>query len=276
MGLLRHFRYKFFALITLSCSLLGVHSCTYYIETLESSVGDNYMSDFNYSRMVVQAQDAINHVYQGMEITNGPVISFDTAKTVKEIVLDYGIDQKEFYDGVKRRGVARVFWEGNPYLPGSVVNISFDNGFLCNEWYYDGEVKITYLDKNEFNQPEYLMETTGAQVKNASTQENYNWTNVYTRTKVGGDSTLKSVDDVWSISGTVYARNVKGRYYNAIIKDSLYFVNACEYGIVKGRVDIAPVDDSQRNFVLYGSKPVCDKWYTFKRGDRVITITKNR
>lgn len=123
---------------------------------------------------------------------------------------------------------------------------------------------------------EYLMETTGYCDYMESMGENFLWNNVYTRVKIAGDSALKSDDDIWTVSGTVYAKNEKGRFYNAIIKDSLYFVNACEYGIVKGRVDIAHVDDAQRDFVFYGSNPVCDKWYTFKRGDRVITITKNR
>lgn len=276
MKLLKAFKIKLLVLFSIALSILSINSCTYYVETLESSVGNNYMSDYNYSRLVVQAQDALNVVYKGHIVQNGPAITLDTAGLIKRMTLDYGVDPFLCYDGVKRKGVAHVEWQGNPYLPGAEIKLTFEKGFLCNDWFYDGSVKVTYLDKNEFNQPEYLMETTGSQVKNASTQDSYDWTNVYTRTQIAGDSTIKSEDDVWTVSGTVYARNEKGRFYNAIIKDSLHFVNACEYGIVQGRVDIAHVDDAQRDFVFYGSTPVCDKWYTFKRGDRVITITKNR
>jgi hypothetical protein len=59
-------------------------------------------------------------------------------------------------------------------------------------------------------------------------------------------------------------------------KDSIYFDNSCQYGITKGRIDIAPVDDDQRTFVYYGEVPNCDVWVTFKRGTRVVTVTKNR
>ena len=273
---LNNLKIKLLALIGLSLSLLGVNSCTYYIETLESSVGNNYLADHNYSRMMVQAQDAINVVYKGLQLKNGPIITFDTTGKNKQIVLDYGVTPMLCYDGVYRNGACYVNWEGNPYLMGNEITVSFSDGFLCNDWFLNGKIKITDLYKNEFNQQEYLMETTGYLGYNRSTAENYLWNNVYTRTKIGGDSTLKSDDDVWTVSGTVYAKNEKGRFYNAIIKDSLHFVNACEYGIVQGRVDIAHVDDAERDFVLYGSTPVCDKWYTFKRGDRTITITKNR
>ncbi len=256
--------------------MLGINSCTYYIETLESSVGNNYLADHNFSRMVTQVQDAINHVYKGLPLSNSAIINFDTSAVQKQITLDYGFEQKLCYDGVLRSGECYINWEGNPYQSGNFVTVSFSNGFLCNKWYLNGTIKITDLYKNEFNQQEYLMETTGYLRINASTAENYLWNNVYTRTQIAGDSTLKSDDDVWTVSGTVYAKNEKGRFYNAIIKDSLHFDNSCEYGIVQGRVDIAHVDDAQRDFVFYGTNAVCDKWYTFKRGDRVITITKNR
>jgi len=39
--------------------MLGINSCTYYIETLESSVGNNYLADFNYSKILVTVQDTI-------------------------------------------------------------------------------------------------------------------------------------------------------------------------------------------------------------------------
>ncbi len=275
MELLKQLKIKFVALVGLSISLLSIHSCTYYIETLESSVGNNYMADYNFTKIVTVVQDALNVKYKnGDDI--GLTIILDTNSVTRIMSVDFGVEPKLCYDGVTRRGKAIVTWQGNPYIPGTEIIIDLGTGFLCNDWYYGGTIKITYLDKNEFNQPEDLMETTGLIVKNASTQETFLWNNVYTRTQVGGDSTLKSIDDVWTVSGTVYAKNEKGRFYNAIIKDSLHFVNACEYGIVQGRVDIAHVDDAQRDFVFYGSNPVCDKWYTFKRGDRVITITKNR
>lgn len=276
MELLKQLKIKFIALVGLSLSLLGVHSCTYYIETLESSVGNNYLADHNFSRMLTQAQDAINVVYRGLSQTDGPQIIVDTAGDTKQLHLSYGWEPKLCYDGVYRSGSCHVSWTGNVYQMGNEFNITFDDGFLCNDWYLDGNIKITDLAKNEFNQQEYLMETTGYLSFNRSTKENFLWNNVYTRTQIGGDATLKSSDDAWAVSGTVYAKNEKGRFYNAIIKDSLHFVNSCEYGIVQGRVDIAHVDDAQRDFVFYGSNPVCDKWYTFKRGDRVITITKNR
>jgi hypothetical protein len=275
MRLLKRLEIKFIALIGLCIGLLGVQSCTYYVETLESSVGNNYLADYNYSRIITVVQDALNAKYRGGSDIGLPIV-LDTNSSNRIMSVDFGVEPQICYDGVIRRGKAIVTWQGNPYTPGTEILVDLGSGFLCNDWYFGGTIKLTYLDRNEFNQPEYLMETTGLVVKNASTQETFLWNNVYTRTKIAGDSTLKSVDDVWTISGTVYAKNEKGRYYNAIIKDSLHFVNACEYGIVKGRVDIAHVDDSQRNFVFYGTNPVCDKWYTFKRGDRVITITKNR
>jgi len=276
MKYLKIFSLKFYRLYAIILGLLSLSACTYYVETLESSVGDNYLSDFHYSKMVTQFQDAANVIFKGHTLVNGPNITFDTSKVTKTIVLSYGDTLSMFYDGVNRRGVASCSWQGDFFAPGTEIMVSFENGFLCNRWYIDGTMKITYLDKNEYNQPEYLMETTGVQVINKSTQENYNWNNVYTRTKVLGDSTMKSDDDVWSVSGTVYARNQKGRYYNAIIKDSIYFDNRCEYGITKGRVDIAPVDDDQRTFVYYGEIPKCEVWVTFKRGSRVVTVTKNR
>lgn len=273
---LKAFRIKLVALFGIIVSMLGINSCTYYIETLESSVGNNYLADHNFSRMVVQIQDAVNHVYKGLSLQNCAIITSDLTGPQKQITLDYGVNQMLCYDGVLRSGACYINWEGDPYLSGNVLTVSFSNGFLCNKWYLNGTIKITDLNKNEFNQQEYLMETTGYCGYMESTGENFLWNNVYTRTQIAGDSTLKSDDDIWTVSGTVYAKNEKGRFYNAIIKDSLYFVNACDYGIVKGRVDIAHVDDAQRDFVFYGSSPVCDKWYTFKRGDRVITITKNR
>lgn len=272
---LQAFKIKLIALFGIIVSMLGINSCTYYIETLESSVGNNYLADFNYSKILVTVQDAMNETFMSGKKT-GLSISIDTSGVIKQMQVNYGLDPNISYDGVLRRGTCIVTWEGNPFSPGCEWKLDLGTGFLCNEWYFGGIIKVTYLDKNEFNQSEYLMETTGIIVKNASTQETFLWNNVYTRTQIAGDSTLKSEDDVWTVSGTVYAKNEKGRFYNAIIKDSLYFVNACEYGIVKGRVDIAHVDDAQRDFVFYGSNPVCDKWYTFKRGDRVITITKNR
>lgn len=275
MKLLKTFKIKLIVLLSIVISMLGINSCTYYIETLESSVGNNYLADYNYSKILVTVQDALAESYLGGP-KHGLNITLDTSGINKQMEVNYGLEPNVNYDGVLRRGTAVVTWIGNPFLPGSEINIDLGIGFLCNDWYFGGVIKCTFLDKNEFNQSEYLMETTGLIVKNASTQETFLWNNVYTRTKIAGDSSLKSDDDIWTVSGTVYAKNEKGRFYNAIIKDSLYFVNSCQYGIVKGRVDIAHVDDAQRDFVFYGTSPVCDKWYTFKRGDRVITITKNR
>lgn len=276
MNCLNFFSSRFGGLFLFVFLLFSANSCTYYVETLESSVGNNYLSDFHYSKVVSQVQDAANVLFKGHKLTNGPQIKFDSARGFNTITLFYGDTFSVNYDGIRRKGKVTASWNGDYYLPGTEVIITMYNGFVSNGWLYEGTIKLTSLDLNEYAQPEFLMETTGWQIIDRSTAENYNWTNVYTRTQVKGANTLTSEDDIWSISGIVYARNEKGRYYNAVIKDSLYFDNSCEYGITKGRVDIAPVDDDQRLFVDYGTETKCQPWVTFKRGSRVVTVTKNR
>lgn len=270
---------KYTLIILIICFAIGIYSCRYYQETSEDSVGDNYTSDYHFSKMVDQILDAGRVVYLGLNVSNGPEYKVDTAGPINTIRLYYGDSLRMFYDGVKRKGTALVTWSddgGGFFNPGNELTLGFESGFLCNGWYLGGTCVITYLDKNEYNQPEYNMVTNGTLHINNNMEWNWNWTNDYTRVKVKGDSTLISTDDVFAVQGIVYGRNRRGRYYDAHIKDSLYFDNSCEWGIVKGRVDIQQVDASERMFVDYGTRDVCDKWYSFRRQSYKATITKNK
>ena len=278
MKLFQAFSYKTLILIPAVAALAFIHSCTYYIETMEDSVGDNYLTDYHYSKMFDQVLDIGNFLYKGETIgTDGPYFkSIDTNGVTKVVSFTYGDTLRMCYDGVLRAGNGYITWQGDFFKPGTEISLVFDPFIKGNDWNLKGNIKITYLDKNEYGQKEYSMETTADIILNKATLENWTWTNNYTRVKVRGDNTLTSMDDVWAVWGDVYGRNRKGRFYDATIKDSLYFDNTCEYGIKKGRVDIQQVDASERMFVDYGNLDRCDQWYSFKRGDRNITITKNK
>jgi len=252
-----------------------IFGCTYYNETIEDSVGDNYFPDYHTSKIVAQVQDAINVVNGRLTISNGGVITSDTTSAVKTLTINYGPDFVEKYDGVRRKGRITVTWDSTVYLQGSTVNVTIEEGCGFNQYTCKGSIEINFWGLNRWDQPEYEIRSDIELIEDNERKDILDWTNEYVRTLIVGGKTVSSMDDVWAVMGTSYARNRKGRYYDAVIKDSIYFFNNCAWGIVDGRVDIKPVDASQRMFVDYGTSGVCNQYYTFRRGERFVTITKN-
>ena len=213
-----------------------IFGCTYYNETVEDSVGDNYFPDYHTSKIVAQVQDAINVVHGRLTISNGGVITSDTNSAVKTLTINYGAEYVEKYDGVKRKGRITVTWDNTVYLPGSTVKVTIEEGCGFNQYTCKGSIEINFWGLNRWAQPEYEIRSDIELIEDNAKKDIFDWTNEYVRTLIVGGKTVTSMDDVWAVMGTSYARNRKGRYYDAVIKDSIYFFNNCVWGIVNGRV----------------------------------------
>jgi hypothetical protein len=252
-------------------------SCHLYPQTLENSVGDNYFPDVHCGKILRLIEDIQASIKDNnYTLTNAGNIRYDYDPVLRKhnIFVDYGPDLVEIYDGVRRKGTFQVEWYGDLEVPGTEMNVQMNVGFGFNDWQCGGTIKVMNWGKDEFEHTLWGIESNITLLEPAY---NFEWTNEYVRVKIRGEETLTTADDWWAVWGTSYARNRQGRFYNGTIKDSLYFVNSCKWGIVKGRVDIQHVDATQRIFVNYGSAQdtSCNEFITFTRGGKAQTVSKH-
>jgi hypothetical protein len=265
------------AALALSLGLSWISSCHMYPQTLENSVGDNYFPDVHVGKILRLVEDAqLAWGDSSMNLTNAGAISykFDNLEMKHQLWFDYGPDYVEIYDGVRRKGTMSVVWAGKMETPGSELLITMNTGFGLNDWNFGGTIRVQNWGKDEFEHTLWGVESDVTLLEPAY---NFEWTNEYVRVKIKGENTKTTEDDWWAVGGRSYARNRQGRFYNATIKDSLYFANACKWGIIKGRVDIQHIDATQRIFVDYGSATdtVCHEFITFNRGGKAQTVSKH-
>ncbi len=263
--------------LTLCLGLTWISSCHLYPQTLENSVGDNYFPDVHCGKILRLVEDAqINVLDPSYVLSNAGEIQYDYDAIERKHTLNFNYtpDYNEIYDGVRRKGTMQAVWYGDLNTPGSEMIITLNTGFGLNDWNFTGTIKVLNWGLDEFNHTLWGVESNITLLEPAY---NFEWTNEYVRVKVRGESTQTTQDDWWSVWGTSYARNRQGRFYNGTIKDSLYFVNACKWGIVKGRVDIQHIDATQRIFVDYGSSTdtTCHEFITFTRGGNAQTVSKH-
>lgn len=264
--------------VTLTTILVVLMSrCHIYTQTLENSAGDNYFCDAHTSKILRLAEDAIlSWRDSSYSLTNAGAITytFDN-KTFKHVInIQYGPDLTEVYDGIRRKGSMDVVWTDNIEIPGSEVKITMNLGFGFNDWNCTGTILWQNWGDNGWGQNIYGVESD---IDLWEPAYNFEWTNEYQRVRIRGNATKNTADDWWAVWGTSYARNRQGRFYNATIKDSLYFANDCEWGIIKGRVDIQHVDATQRVFVSYGGAydTSCNDFIKFWRGKKTQFVKKH-
>jgi len=261
-------------------SVVYLSQCKIYVETFEDSVGDNYFADYQTSKLVDLVMDYAR-VLHGIENIDMkiPIAAFDTAnKGAKWFKVHFGDTSgyRTCADGIDRRNPIVVNWKGDFFKSGTTVRISLDPTYM-GYYKFVGTVEFTFWGNNEFEQPEHEIKSTVNILQDDARADIYDWTNEYVRTRIIGGNTPRSSDDVYAVWGTTYARNRKGRYFTSVIKDTIHFSNSCEWGILNGRIDIQPIDATQRTFVNYGSwdQLDCRRYYSFTRGNRDVTITKN-
>jgi hypothetical protein len=274
---LTHSKLRFITIVSISGVLSWLSSCHLYPQTLENSVGDNYFPDVHCGKILRLIEDIqVSIKDPSYVLTNAGAIKYDYDPILRKhaILVDYGPDFNEIYDGVRRKGTMNIEWYGDLDIPGTEMNVAMNTGFGFNDWQCGGTIKVMNWGKDEFEHTLWGVESTFNLLEPAY---NFEWTNEYVRVKIRGEETASTADDWWAVWGTSYARNRQGRFYNGTIKDSLYFVNACEWGIVKGRVDIQHVDATQRIFVNYGSAQdtTCHEFITFTRGGNAQTVSKH-
>lgn len=258
----------------LSFGFVWLAGCELYSQSMENSAGDNYFSDMIVTRLVHTVQDAIVAHDSGMNMGHAAVMTFSSVPGEKKMEMRYGVDYVTDYDGFERKGTVTTTWDRSFFIPGSTMHIVMENEHGTNGWATKGFIDVTNWGLNEWDQPMYEVRCS---LELISPAYNWEWTNEYIRVKISRDSTPQSTDDLWSVTGTAYARNRQGRFYNAFIKDSLYYSPRCKYGYTRGKVDIQHVDATQRLFVVYGegTDTACSQYMTFDRGKRKLTVTKN-
>jgi hypothetical protein len=265
------------AALVLSIGLSWVSSCHLYPQTLENSVGDNYLPDVHMGKILRLVEDAqLAWADSSYVLSNAGVISysFNKLEMRHEMWFDYKPDYFEIYDGVRRKGTMSAVWSGDLSVPGTELRITMITGFGFNDWNCSGTIKVQNWGEDEMGHTMFGVESDIILLEPAY---NFEWTNEYVRVKIRGEKTQTTEDDWWAVGGRSYARNRQGRFYNATIKDSLYFANACKWGILKGRVDIQQIDATQRIFVDYGSATdtACHEFITFTRGGKSQTVSKH-
>lgn len=265
------------AALVLSTGISWFSSCHLYPQTLENSVGDNYFPDVHVGKILRLVEDAqLAWGDSSYVLSNAGAIrySFDNVEMKHELFFDYGPDYQEIYDGIRRKGTMTVTWTTDMEIPGSELRVNMNTGHGLNDWNFTGTIKLQNWGRDEYERTIWGVESDIALLEPAY---NFEWTNEYVRIKIKGDTTKTTEDDWWAVGGRSYARNRQGRFYNATIKDSLYFANACKWGIIKGRVDIQHIDATQRIFVDYGSATdtMCHEFITFTRGGDAQTVSKH-
>jgi len=258
----------------LSLGFTWMAGCELYSQTMENSAGDNYISDMFVSHLVSTVQDAIVANDSGWDLGHVAERTFSSKPGEKKMVMFYGYEFVEDYDGFTRKGTVTTTWDRSFFIPGSSMHIKLEDEHGNNTWTTKGYIDVINWGLNEWDQPMYEVKCSLVMISPAY---NWEWTNEYIRVQLAGEKTPLSADDLWSVTGTAYARNRQGRYYNSIIKDSLYYRPSCKYGYIKGKVDIQHVDATQRVFVVYGegTDTTCSQYMTFDRGKRKLTVTKN-
>ncbi len=259
-------------------SVIYFAQCKIVVETFEDSVGDNYFADYQTSKVADLVMDYAR-VLHGLENLDMkiPIGSFDTAnKNAKWFIVHFGETYNTCADGIDRRNPITVNWTGDFFKPGNSFTITMDPAYM-GYYKFTGSIEVTFWGENEYGQSEHEIKSTVNILQDNARADIYDWTNEYVRTRIIGENTPRSSDDVYSVWGTSYGRNRKGRYFSSVIKDTIHFSNECEWGILNGRIDIQPIDATQRTFVNYGSwdQLDCRRYYSFSRGNRDVTITKN-
>lgn len=259
-------------------SVVYLSQCKIYVETFEDSVGDNYFADYQSSKLVDLMMDYAR-VLHGIENIDMkiPIESFDTSNNQKWFRVHFGESSyNKCADGIDRKNPIVVNWEGDFFKQGNSFTISMEPAYM-GYYKFTGSIEVTFWGVNEFEQSEHEVKSKFELIQDNPRADIYDWTNEYVRTRIIGGNTPRSSDDVYSVWGTTYARNRKGRYFTSVIKDTIHFSNSCEWGILNGRIDIQPIDGTQRTFVNYGSwdQLDCRRYYSFTRGNRDVTITKN-
>jgi hypothetical protein len=260
-------------------SVIYFAQCKIVVETFEDSVGDNYFADYQTSKLVDLVMD-YSRVLHGMENIDMkiPIADLDTSnKNQKWFIVHFG--QDTYYtcaDGIDRRNPITVNWSGDFFKQGNTFKITMEPTYM-GYYKFTGFIDVTFWGENEYEQNVHEIKSTVEIIQDNPRADIYDWTNEYVRTRIIGGLTPRSSDDIYSVWGSSYARNRKGRYYTSVIKDTIHFSNECEWGILNGRIDIQPVDATQRTFVNYGSwdQLDCRRYYSFSRGNRDVTITKN-
>jgi hypothetical protein len=268
---------KLLVALFLSVSITWISSCHLYPQTLENSVGDNYFPDVHVGKILRIVEDGqMAFLDSTYTLDNAGSISykFDNVEMKHELWFDYSPDYQETYDGIRRKGTMSVTWTTDMDIPGSELIVTMNSGFGFNDWNCTGTIKVQNWGIDEFEHTLWGIESDITLLEPAY---NFEWTNEYVRVRIKGDTTKSTEDDWWAVGGRSYARNRQGRFYNATIKDSLYFANACKWGIIKGRVDIQHIDATQRIFVDYGSNTdtVCHEFITYSRGKNTQTVSKH-
>ncbi len=260
-------------------SVIYFAQCKIVVETFEDSVGDNYFADYQTSKLVDLVMD-YSRVLHGMENIDMkiPIADLDTSnKNQKWFIVHFGQDTYHTCaDGIDRRNPITVNWSGDFFKQGNTFKITMEPTYM-GYYKFTGFIDVTFWGDNEYEQNVHEIKSTVEIIQDNPRADIYDWTNEYVRTRIIGGLTPRSSDDIYSVWGTSYARNRKGRYYTSVIKDTIHFSNECEWGILNGRIDIQPVDATQRTFVNYGSwdQLDCRRYYSFSRGNRDVTITKN-
>lgn len=247
--------------------------CVIYNQTLENTVGDNYLLDFHTTKALSLALDAVRAQDDTLILSNAGDVKFEIKGGKKRVTVSYP-EYKEYYDGVPRSGSWFVEWDGDFNIPGKKLKLNLGPNFKAYDWGFAGVITITNWGKDQWGRNEYDVFVDSMQT--GSPAYNWDWSSMKIATVIKGQETLTSTDDKFMIWGNSWGGNRQGRRFNAVVKDSLFFDNSCPWGITKGRVDISHIDLTQRIFVDFGKNEDCNEFVTFTRGDVTQTVTKNR
>jgi len=183
---------------------------------------------------------------EGVNITYTPM---DSLTYPKLLTINFGSAGVMCLDGKIRKGKIVAAITGRHNKQGTVITI-IPNNFYVNEYFMEGNYKVSCTGTNSSNNLVFKDEVTGGKL--ISPDGTIYWECNRTREYIAGSITPwpNVFDDVYHITGGSSGTDVTGRMYLTNIVDPLVLKMSCKW-ITSGTLEITPEELSVRT-VDYG------------------------
>jgi len=264
----KQFSYPFIFMLLMSITFLSCKKDN-EVDTDITTVEDQSQGEMTFDLVYSEVNEASENL--GLKKAGYPIVTLDSNVSPYLMKIDYGTINYVCKDGNLRRGIILVRWTGAYRMPGTKIQISFEN-FYQNNNLVEGEKSILNNGLNTMNQLSFTVEVSGKITTPSA--ETFTWKSNRTRVWVAGLNTATRLDDVYEITGSGSGINRKGVSFNSEITKALRVVISCTHKLVSGIIEVKPENRLLRT-IDFGTG-LCDELITITVNGKTKTIPRRK